>query len=80
MVTSVPWQLDSSEAAKNRARKRADWNAPGSVRRGPVGPPRQEQAATEVGQRKRTDRPGPSAAERLPRAAGAGRAPARRRP
>ncbi|MFE9728716.1 APC family permease [Streptomyces sp. NPDC005794] len=36
MVTSVPYQLESSEAAKARARKRADWNAPGSVRRGPV--------------------------------------------
>ncbi|MEU0834506.1 APC family permease [Streptomyces sp. NPDC005969] len=36
MVTSVPYQLESSEAAKKRARKRADWNAPGSVRRGPV--------------------------------------------
>ncbi|MDQ0845591.1 APC family permease [Streptomyces sp. V1I6] len=36
MVTSVPYQLASSEAAKQRARKRQDWNAPGSVRRGPV--------------------------------------------
>ncbi|ARF57877.1 APC family permease [Streptomyces gilvosporeus] len=36
MVTSVPWQLDSSEAARRRARKRAEWNAPGAVRRGPV--------------------------------------------
>ncbi|MGW6458895.1 APC family permease [Streptomyces sp. NPDC055078] len=36
MVTSVPYQLESSEAAKNRARKRQDWNAPGSVRRGLV--------------------------------------------
>ncbi|MFD3442873.1 APC family permease [Streptomyces sp. NPDC058685] len=36
MVTSVPYQLESSEAAKKRARKRQDWNAPGSVRRGPV--------------------------------------------
>ncbi|MET9151189.1 APC family permease [Streptomyces griseoflavus] len=35
MVTSVPYQLESSEAAKKRARKRADWVAPGSVRRGP---------------------------------------------
>jgi amino acid transporter len=39
MVTSVPWQLESSEAAKQRARRRAEWSAPGSVRRGPV--PRQ---------------------------------------
>ncbi|MFE6287410.1 APC family permease [Streptomyces sp. NPDC057877] len=39
MVTSVPYQLASSEAAKKRARKRQDWNAPGSVRRGPAGPP-----------------------------------------
>ncbi|WP_142213228.1 APC family permease [Streptomyces sp. SLBN-118] len=36
MVTSVPYQLQSSEAAKLRARKRQEWNAPGSVRRGPV--------------------------------------------
>ncbi|MFC8277407.1 APC family permease [Streptomyces sp. NPDC057271] len=36
MVTSVPYQLQSSEAARKRARKRQDWNAPGSVRRGPV--------------------------------------------
>jgi hypothetical protein len=36
MVTSVPYQLRSSEAAKKRARKRQEWNAPGSVRRGPV--------------------------------------------
>ncbi|MEU3598544.1 APC family permease [Streptomyces sp. NPDC006798] len=36
MVTSVPYQLVSSEAARERARKRQDWNAPGSVRRGPV--------------------------------------------
>lgn len=36
MVTSVPYQLESSEAAKKRARKRQDWSAPGSVRRGPV--------------------------------------------
>ncbi|WP_328378955.1 APC family permease [Streptomyces sp. NBC_00440] len=36
MVTSVPYQLESSELAKKRAKKRADWNAPGAVRRGPV--------------------------------------------
>ncbi|MFF0742271.1 APC family permease [Streptomyces sp. NPDC004111] len=36
MVTSVPYQLESSEAAKKRAKRRADWNAPGAVRRGPV--------------------------------------------
>ena len=29
MVTSVPYQLESSEVAKVRARKRQDWNAPG---------------------------------------------------
>ncbi|MGO4423053.1 APC family permease, partial [Streptomyces sp. MCAF7] len=33
MVTSVPWQLDSSELARKRARKRAEWHAPGAVRR-----------------------------------------------
>lgn len=36
MVTSVPYQLESSEAAKQRARRRQDWNAPGAVRRGPA--------------------------------------------
>lgn len=43
MVTSVPWQLESSERAKLRARKGAEWNAPGSVRRGEVGPPTRRQ-------------------------------------
>ncbi|WP_374985456.1 APC family permease [Streptomyces fradiae] len=38
MVTSVPYQLRSSEAAKQRARKNQEWNAPGSVRRGLVEP------------------------------------------
>ncbi|MEW1656158.1 MULTISPECIES: APC family permease [unclassified Streptomyces] len=47
MVTSVPWQLDSSEAAKKRARKRAEWNAPGAVRRGPVSAPKKESAGTK---------------------------------
>lgn len=47
MVTSVPWQLDSSEAAKLRARKRAEWNAPGAVRRGPVSQPKKEKAPTK---------------------------------
>jgi amino acid transporter len=36
MVTSVPYQLASSEAAKLRARRRQEWNAPGAVRRGPA--------------------------------------------
>ncbi|MEU3609035.1 APC family permease [Streptomyces sp. NPDC035033] len=45
MVTSVPYQLQSSEAAKKRARKRQEWNAPGSVRRGPVEKVRKEPAA-----------------------------------
>ncbi|MFE9923786.1 APC family permease [Streptomyces sp. NPDC005774] len=36
MVTSVPYQLQSSEAARRRARKRQNWAAPGSVRRGPA--------------------------------------------
>ncbi|MET9294059.1 APC family permease [Streptomyces sp. NPDC003077] len=47
MVTSVPWQLDSSEAAKQRARKRAEWNAPGAVRRGPVSAPKKEKTGTK---------------------------------
>ncbi|HEX5567952.1 MAG TPA: APC family permease [Streptomyces sp.] len=38
MVTSVPYQLASSEHARVRARRRAEWSAPGAVRRGPVGP------------------------------------------
>ncbi|OON80514.1 APC family permease [Streptomyces tsukubensis] len=36
MVTSVAYQLESSEAAKKRARRRQNWVAPGAVRRGPV--------------------------------------------
>jgi amino acid transporter len=36
MVTSVPYQLASSEAAKLRARRRQEWNAPGAVRPGPA--------------------------------------------
>ncbi|MFG2554700.1 APC family permease [Streptomyces sp. NPDC048581] len=36
MVTSVPYQLQSSEVAKARAGKRQEWNAPGAVRRGPA--------------------------------------------
>lgn len=40
MVTSVPYQLESSELAKKRAKKRQEWNAPGAVRRGPVDTPR----------------------------------------
>ncbi|WP_431041746.1 APC family permease [Streptomyces sp. P1-3] len=47
MVTSVPWQLDSSEQAKKRARKRAEWHAPGAVRRGPVAQPKGEKAAAK---------------------------------
>jgi amino acid transporter len=48
-VTSVPWQLDSSEAAKNRYRKRREWSAPGSVRRGEIRPPRQGGGKQPVG-------------------------------
>ncbi|BAU86615.1 amino acid permease [Streptomyces laurentii] len=44
MVTSVPYQLQSSEAARKRARRRQEWNAPGSVRRGPVEKGRRETA------------------------------------
>ncbi|MFE3826371.1 APC family permease [Streptomyces sp. NPDC059092] len=36
MVTSVPYQLESSELAKQRAKRRGMYNAPGAVRRGPV--------------------------------------------
>jgi hypothetical protein len=42
MVTSVPYQLESSELARKRAKRREDWNAPGSVRRGPVLSPRKD--------------------------------------
>ncbi|MEV7996413.1 APC family permease [Streptomyces sp. NPDC086077] len=45
MVTSVPYQLESSEVAKKRAGRRQDWNAPGAVRRGPA----QEQAKEPSG-------------------------------
>ncbi|GAA2399238.1 APC family permease [Streptomyces glaucosporus] len=34
MVTSVPYQLESSERARLRARRRSEWSAPGAVRRG----------------------------------------------
>ena len=37
--------LESSEAARNRARKRQEWNAPGSVRRGPAEERAQEPSA-----------------------------------
>ncbi|MFB6619694.1 APC family permease [Streptomyces sp. NPDC085524] len=47
MVTSVPYQLESSELAKKRARKHAEWNAPGAVRRGPVDAPRAKDPAAK---------------------------------
>ncbi|RFU83019.1 APC family permease [Streptomyces triticagri] len=50
MVTSVPYQLESSEAARKRARRRADWSAPGMVRRGPV-EKRTKQSAGRAGGR-----------------------------
>ncbi len=45
MVTSVPYQLQSSEAARLRARRRQEWSAPGAVRRGPAkaGPTKEPQ-------------------------------------
>ncbi len=36
MVTSVPYQLESSQVARDRARRRQEWSAPGAVRRGPA--------------------------------------------
>jgi hypothetical protein len=36
-VTSVPWQLASSEAARRRARRRPELRAPGAMRRGAEG-------------------------------------------
>ncbi len=47
MVTSVPYQLRSSELAKQRARRNQDWNAPGSVRRGPLDGAEDTPAGTE---------------------------------
>ncbi|WP_329378319.1 APC family permease [Streptomyces sp. NBC_01351] len=47
MVTSVPYQLESSERARKRAKKRAEWNAPGAVRRGPVDTPRPKDPAAK---------------------------------
>ncbi|GHJ40661.1 APC family permease [Streptomyces sp. TS71-3] len=54
MVTSVPYQLESSEVARKRARRRQEWHAPGTVRRGPVGPvrPVERQAREEAGERR----------------------------
>jgi amino acid transporter len=46
MVTSVPYQLESSELAKRRQRRRAEWSAPGSVRRGPVDVRRKDTSGT----------------------------------
>ncbi|WP_320777981.1 APC family permease [Streptomyces sp. CRN 30] len=45
MVTSVPYQLESSEVAKRRARRRQEWDAPGSVRRGPAAPHRDKDSS-----------------------------------
>ncbi|WP_129773535.1 APC family permease [Streptomyces sp. L-9-10] len=50
MVTSVPYQLESSELAKKRAKRRAAYVAPGAVRRGPV------DARPKEADRDRTDR------------------------
>ncbi|MFD5256410.1 APC family permease [Streptomyces bobili] len=58
MVTSVPYQLQSSEVAKKRARKRQDWNAPGSVRRGPAGEGRPKETSGK-GSAGSPDTPGP---------------------
>ncbi|MFC7218348.1 APC family permease [Streptomyces polyrhachis] len=46
VLTSVPYQLRSSEAAKVRARRRAEWTAPGSVRRGPAAPAKKDRGGT----------------------------------
>ncbi|MFI1826079.1 APC family permease [Streptomyces sp. NPDC020412] len=47
MVTSVPYQLESSEVARERARRRQNWSAPGAVRRGPVDERAQERSGRE---------------------------------
>ncbi|GKQ35527.1 APC family permease [Streptomyces sp. A012304] len=49
MVTSVPYQLQSSEVAKKRARKQQEWNAPGSVRRGPAEQGREKETSENKG-------------------------------
>ncbi|MFF8973813.1 APC family permease [Streptomyces sp. NPDC014995] len=49
MVTSVPYQLQSSEVAKKRARKRQEWSAPGSVRRGPAAEDRAKEPSSSAG-------------------------------
>jgi hypothetical protein len=43
----VPYQLASSEVAKQRARKRQEWSAPGAVRRGPAAVRPKEPSATK---------------------------------
>ncbi|MFC1434728.1 APC family permease [Streptacidiphilus sp. N1-3] len=45
MVTSVPWQLESSE----RRRKPVEWNAPGQIRRGDLRRVQKRTAAPEQG-------------------------------
>ncbi|MFJ9209324.1 APC family permease [Streptomyces sp. NPDC102264] len=55
MVTSVPYQLESSELAKKRAKRRAAYVAPGAVRRGPVDA-RPKEADRDRTDRDRTDR------------------------
>jgi amino acid transporter len=68
MVTSVPYQLESSELAKKRARRREQWNAPGSVRRGPAAhqpgkpqkPGKQEKDGKRGKDTKGSGNPGPS--------------------
>ena len=53
MVTSVPYQLESSEAREEAGAASAqDWNAPGSVRRGPV-----DRAAEGAGRASKALRP-----------------------
>ncbi|MER7409321.1 MULTISPECIES: APC family permease [Streptomyces] len=65
MVTSVPYQLESSELARRRARRREQWNAPGAVRRGPATPHRKatkaskESRGSEKGNGGRPGMPGP---------------------
>jgi amino acid transporter len=49
MVTSVPYQLQSSEVAKKRARRQQEWNAPGSVRRGPAEQGREKESSDSKG-------------------------------
>ncbi|CAM5716891.1 hypothetical protein SGLAM104S_06781 [Streptomyces glaucescens] len=80
MVTSVPYQLASSEVAKKRARKRSEWNAPGAVRRGPAAERAKETGRGQTGRRGAGGPPPGPAPPRGARPPPGPAAPARRQP